>query len=189
MNEIDDMNDDATQQDEIDLGEYPQASTQDVDGANIERIAALEAELADAKQQVLYAHADTQNVRRRLEKDAQDARAYAATAFARDMLSVKDNLERALSMMPADMKGHESFGPLITGLEATAREFDAVFARNGITRVESLGQPLDPNKHQAMMEVPSADAEPGTIVQEMQPGYMIKDRLLRPAMVGVARAG
>ena len=149
----------------------------------------MEAELADARQQVLYAHADTQNVRRRLEKDAQDARAYAATGFARDMLSVKDNLERALSMMPADMKGHESFASLVTGIEATARELDAVFARNGIVRIESLGQPLDPNRHQAMMEVPSADAAPGTIVQEMQPGYMIKDRLLRPAMVGVARAG
>ena len=92
-------------------------------------------------------------------------------------------------MMPVDMRGHESFGPLVTGIEATARELDAVFARNGIMRVEAMGQKLDPNRHQAMMEVPSADAEPGTIVQEMQPGYVIKDRLLRPAMVGVARAG
>ena len=190
MNENDGMND-ATNEatDDIDFDDPSDAASAEAGDANAERIAALESELANAQQQVLYAHADTQNVRRRLEKDAQDARAYAATAFARDMLSVKDNLERALSMMPADMKGHESFGPLITGIEATAREFDAVFARNGITRVESVGQTLDPNRHQAMMEVPSADAEPGTIVQEMQAGYMIKDRLLRPAMVGVARAG
>ena len=131
----------------------------------VNRVAALESELADAKQQVLYAHADTQNVRRRMEKDVQDARAYAATAFARDMLTVKDNLERALSMMPADLKGHESFGALVTGIEATAREFDAVLARNGITRIEAVGQPLDPNKHQAMMELPSAEAAPGIIVQ------------------------
>lgn len=180
---------DVNDREEIDLGEYPEAPAGDVESGDAARVSALESELADAKQQVLYAHADTQNVRRRLEKDIQDARSYAATGFARDMLSVKDNLERALSMMPADMKGHESFGPLVTGIEATARELDAVFARNGITRVEAMGQKLDPNKHQAMMEVPSADAEPGTIVQEMQPGYMIKDRLLRPAMVGVARAG
>ncbi len=182
------MNDDVTPDqidlgDEIDLGEYPQ-TTEDAD-----RIASLEAELADARQQVLYAHADTQNVRRRLEKDAQDARSYAATAFARDILTVKDNLERALAMMPAEMKGHESFQALVNGIEATGREMDAVFGRHGITRIEAVGQPLDPNKHQAMMELPSADAEPGTIVQEMQAGYMIKDRLLRPAMVGVAKAG
>lgn len=181
------MNDDVTPEqidlgDEIDLSEYPQTT------ADAERIAALEAELADVRQQVLYAHADTQNVRRRLEKDAQDARSYAATAFARDILTVKDNLERALVMMPADMKGHESFQALVTGIEATGREMDAVFARHGITRIEAVGQPLDPNKHQAMMELPSADAAPGTIVQEMQAGYMIKDRLLRPAMVGVAKA-
>lgn len=182
MNDVNDRED-------IDLGEYPEALADDVESGDAARVSALESELADAKQQVLYAHADTQNVRRRLEKDIQDARSYAATGFARDMLSVKDNLERALSMMPADMKGHESFGPLVTGIEATARELDTVFARNGITRVDALGRKLDPNKHQAMMEVPSADAEPGTIVQEMQPGYMIKDRLLRPAMVGVARAG
>ena len=183
------MNDETTHDidsDEIDLGEY-ETTAGAGGGADAERVAALEAELADARQQVLYAHADTQNVRRRLEKDAQDARSYAATAFARDMLTVKDNLERALQMMPADMKGHESFQSLVTGIEATAREFDAVLARNGITRIESVGQTLDPNRHQAMMELPSADAAPGTIVQEMQAGYMIKDRLLRPAMVGVAK--
>lgn len=172
----------------IDLNEVDDAAESDA-GNEAGRVAELEAQLADARQQALYAQADTQNVRRRLEKDAQDARSYAATAFARDMLSVKDNLERALSMMPADLKGHESFGALVTGIEATAREFDAVFARNGITRVEAVGQSLDPNRHQAMIEIPSADAEPGTVVQEMQAGYMIKDRLLRPAMVGVAKAG
>ena len=128
-----------------------------------------------------------QNVRRRLEKDAQDARAYAATGFARDILSVADNLARALDVIPPAMREDEANKGLIIGLEATQRELDAVFARNGIVRIESLGQPLDPNRHQAMMEMPSDEA-PGTIVQEMQAGYMIKDRLLRPAMVGVAKA-
>jgi molecular chaperone GrpE len=151
-------------------------------------LGALQAELAEAKQATLYAQAETQNVRRRLEKDAQDARAYGATTFARDILSVADNLARALDVIPAAMREDEASKGLIVGLEATQRELDSVFARNGITRIESLGQPLDPNRHQAMIELPSADAEPGTIVQEMQAGYMIKDRLLRPAMVGVAKA-
>ncbi len=153
------------------------------------RYAALEAELAEAKQSILYAQAETQNVRRRLEKDAQDARAYAATGFARDILSVADNLSRALEAIPAELREDEKFKGLVVGLEATGRELDAVFQRNGITRIVSVGEALDPNRHQAMIEIPSADAEPGTIVQEMQAGYMIKDRLLRPAMVGVAKGG
>ncbi len=155
--------------------------------ATAERIAALEAELASAKQDILYAHADTQNVRRRLEKELADARAYAATAFARDMLSIADNLSRALAAIPAELREDEKGKSLVVGLEATGRELESVFSRNGITKLESVGQPLDPNKHQAMMEVPSADAEPGTILVEMQAGYMIKDRLLRPAMVSVAK--
>jgi molecular chaperone GrpE len=153
-----------------------------------ERYAVLEAELAEAKQSILYAQAETQNVRRRLEKDAQDARAYAATGFARDILSVADNLSRALDAIPAQLRDDEKFKGLVVGLEATGRELDAVFQRHGITRIVSVGEPLDPNRHQAMIEIPSADAAPGTIVQEMQAGYMIKDRLLRPAMVGVAKA-
>lgn len=154
-----------------------------------DRLGELEDQLADAKQQVLYAQAETQNVRRRLEQEKQNAAAYASTGFARDMLSVKDNLERALSAFPEELRTDEKVKALIAGIEATGRELDNVFQRNGISRVEAMGQPLDPNKHQAMIEVPTDDAEPGTIVQEMQAGYMIKDRLLRPALVGVARKG
>lgn len=151
-------------------------------------LAKLHDELATAHQEVLYAKAETQNVRRRMEKDVQDARAYAATAFARDMLSVSDNLERALSAIPAELRDDEKFKGLVVGLEATGRELASVFDRHGIARIVSVGEPLDPNKHQAMMEQPS-EAEPGTILTEMQPGFMIKDRLLRPAMVIVAKAG
>lgn len=157
--------------------------------AEHDRLSALEADLAEAKAAVLYAQAETQNVRRRLEKDAQDARAYAATGFARDMLSVADNLERALQAIPADLRDDEKFKGLVTGLEATGRELVSVFERNGISKVQALGEKLDPNRHQAMMEMPTADVEPGTIVQEMQAGYVIRDRLLRPALVGVAKAG
>ena len=153
------------------------------------KIAELEEALAAAKQDVLYAQAETQNVRRRMEKEAQDAQAYAATGFARDVLSVSDNLTRALDAIPAEMRESEAMKPLVTGLEATGRELESVFAKNGITRIAAMGMPLDPNQHQAMVEIPSADAEPGTIVAEMQAGYMIKDRLLRPALVGVAKAG
>ncbi|KIU27462.1 nucleotide exchange factor GrpE [Sphingomonas melonis] len=154
--------------------------------AEHDRVAELENQLADAKQQVLYAQAEIQNVRRRAEKEIADARAYSTTSFARDILSVADNLARGLSAIPADLRADEKLKGLVTGLEATGRELDSVFARNGIVKVEAMGATLDPNKHQAMMEVPS-DAAPGTIVQEMQAGYMIKDRLLRPALVGVAK--
>ena len=154
--------------------------------AEHDRVAELENQLAEAKQQTLYAQAEIQNVRRRGEKEVADARAYSTTSFARDILSVADNLSRGLSAIPAELRGDERLKGLVTGLEATGRELDSVFARNGITKVEAMGATLDPNKHQAMMEVPS-DAAPGTIVQEMQAGYMIKDRLLRPALVGVAR--
>ncbi len=152
-----------------------------------ERIAALEAQLAEAKQDVLYARADTQNVRRRLEKDAQDARAYAATGFARDILSVSDNLTRALQAIPEDARNDEAWKGLVVGLEATGRELESVFGKHGISRIAAIGLPLDPNQHQAMIELPSDDAEPGTVVQELQAGYMIKDRLLRPALVAVAK--
>jgi molecular chaperone GrpE len=147
----------------------------------------LAAELETARQDILYAQAEVQNVRRRMEKEAVDARAYAATVFARDILSVSDNLARALDAIPAELREDEKMKPLVTGLEATGRELDSVFAKHGITRIAAMGVPLDPNQHQAMVEIPSADAEPGTIVAEMQAGYMIKDRLLRPAMVGVAK--
>lgn len=152
-----------------------------------ETIAALKADLDAAKQELLYARADTQNVRRRLEKDIQDARTYAATGFARDILSVADNLARALDALPAEAREDDKLKAFVTGIEATQRELEKVFGQHGVTRIASVGLPLDPNQHQAMLEIPSAEHEPGIVVQEMQAGYMIRDRLLRPALVGVAR--
>jgi molecular chaperone GrpE len=154
--------------------------------AEHDRLAELEKALEEARQNTLYAQAETQNVRRRLEQEKVSAANYAATGFARDMLSVKDNLDRALEAIPEELRQDEKMKGLVTGLEVTAKELDAVFQRNGISRIEAMGQPLDPNRHQAMVEIPS-DEEPCTIVQEMQAGYMIKDRLLRPALVGVAK--
>jgi molecular chaperone GrpE len=157
------------------------------DSAPEQDLSGLVKELEEVRQHVLYAQAETQNVRRRLEQEKQTAAAYAATGFARDMLSVKDNLDRALAAVPEELRGDEKLNALLTGIEATGRELDSVFQRHGVVRVDSLGQPLDPHRHQAMVEIPSDEAEPGTIVQEMQAGYMIKDRLLRPAFVGVAK--
>jgi molecular chaperone GrpE len=157
------------------------------DGSILDELGKLQDELASAQQDVLYAQAETQNVRRRLEKDMADARAYAVTGFAREILSVADNLARALQAVPPEMREDEKLKGLLAGIEATQREIDKVFVAHGITRIAAMGLPLDPNQHQAMLEIPSNDAAPGTIVQEMQPGYMIKDRLLRPAMVGVAK--
>lgn len=150
--------------------------------------AKLAEQLAAVQQDLLYARAETQNVRRRAEKEVADAHAYAATKFARDILSVADNLGRALAAISDEQRADEGFKPFVTGLEATERELMSVFERHGITRIAAVGLPLDPNQHQAMLEIPS-DKEPGTIVQEMQAGYMMKDRLLRPAMVAVAKAG
>jgi molecular chaperone GrpE len=151
--------------------------------------APLEAELEKLRNEVLYAQAETQNVRRRLEREKADATAYASTGFARDMLSVADNLARALAAIPAELREDERLKPLVTGIEMTGRELDSVFGRHGISKIEAMGAKLDPNRHQAMVEIPSPDVEPGTIVHEMQGGYMIRDRLLRPALVGVAKAG
>ncbi|MEW4447995.1 nucleotide exchange factor GrpE [Qipengyuania sp. JC766] len=152
-----------------------------------EAIASLREDLEKAKQETLYAKAETQNLRRRMEKDVADARAYAATGFARDILSVADNLARAIDSIPEDLREDSKFKGLVQGIQATQRELDKVFGQNGITRIAAMGLPLDPNQHQAMMEIPSDKDEPGTVVQEMQSGYMIRDRLLRPAMVGVAK--
>ena len=156
--------------------------------AEHDRVAELERELDEARSKALYAAAEAQNVRRRLEAEKAQASAYAVTGFARDMLSVRDHLDRALSHVPDEARADDKLKSFIDGIEATLREIDAVFARNGIERIAAKGLPLDPNKHQAMVEMPS-DQEPGTIVEEMQSGYMLKDRLLRPALVGVAKAG
>jgi molecular chaperone GrpE len=182
------MNEDQKLQDEVEV-EAEAVEEAGPEGNEESRVAELEKELAEVRQQVLYAQAETQNVRRRLEQEKLSAATYAATGFARDMLSVKDNLERALASVPEEVRTDERLKGLITGIEATGRELETVFGRQGITRIEAMGQTLDPNRHQAMVEIPSTEAEPGTVVQEMQSGYMIKDRLLRPALVAVAKAG
>jgi molecular chaperone GrpE len=155
--------------------------------AEHDRVAELERQVEEANSKVLYAAAETQNVRRRLEAEMQQASSYAAAQFARDMLAIRDHVERALAAVTDELRDDNLASQFLAGIESTARELDQVFARHGISRIKSVGESLDPNRHQAMMEIPTADAEPGTIIEEMQPGYMMKDRLLRPALVGVAK--
>ena len=154
--------------------------------AEHDRIAELEKQLAEANSKVLYAAADTQNVRRRLEAEKEQASSYAAAQFARDVLAIKDHLDRALAAVNEELRADKVASQFLAGIESTSRELDQVFARHGVSRIKSVGEKLDPHRHQAMVEMPS-DQEPGTIVEEMQAGYMMKDRLLRPALVAVAK--
>ena len=155
--------------------------------AEHDRVTELEKQLDEANSKALYAAAEIQNVRRRMEREISDARDYASAGFARDMLAIKDHLDRALAVVGDDLRADKTASQFLAGIESTARELEAVFQRHGIQRVKSIGEPLDPHRHQAMMEIPTDQAEPGTVVEEMQAGYTMKDRLLRPALVGVAR--
>ena len=183
------MNEDTKPQDDPAVAAELKGVPEELLDQGADELGLLREQLEAAKQDTLYAKAETQNVRRRLEKDIVDTRTYAATSFARDILSVSDNLTRALSAIPQELREDEKMKNLVAGLDATGREIDKIFAAHGITRIAAMGLSLDPNQHQAMIEVPSAEVAPGTIVQELQAGYMIKDRLLRPAMVAVAKRG
>jgi molecular chaperone GrpE len=154
--------------------------------AEHDHVAELERQLEEAKSKALYAAAEAQNVRRRLEAEKEQASSYAAAQFARDMLAIKDHLDRALAAVGEDLRADKTAAQFLAGIESTSRELDSVFARHGIKRIDAKGEKLDPHRHQAMVELPS-DEEPGTVIEEMQAGYVMKDRLLRPALVGVAK--
>ncbi len=156
-------------------------------GITLDPVAQLEAENSQLKDQLLRTLADMENLRRRSEREKEDSQKYAVATLARDILSVADNLRRALDSLPADQAPDDATRNLLTGVEATERELLGIFERRGIKRIEPLGERFDPNFHQAMMEVPNSGQEAGTIVQVLQPGYVIYDRLLRPALVGVAK--
>jgi len=151
-------------------------------------LAAAQSECAELKDKVLRTAAEMENLRRRLERDREDAVKYAASKFAKDILSVADNLGRALAAVPKDDLD-PALRNLVEGVAATERELINVFERHGIKRIQAEGQRFDPNLHQAMFEVPDPSQPAGTIVQVVMPGYTVADRLLRPAMVGVAKGG
>ena len=152
-------------------------------------LALLEKDLADTKDKLLRALAETENVRRRAQKDREDMSKYAITNFARDVLTVADNLRRALDAIPEEARrGDDTVKSIVEGVELTERELLAAFDRYGIKKVDPMGEKFNHDFHEAMFEVPTADAAPGTVVQVMEIGYVLHDRLLRPARVGVAKA-
>ncbi|HZB94001.1 MAG TPA: nucleotide exchange factor GrpE [Stellaceae bacterium] len=173
--------------DEQDTPTPPEAGAADVTPPAAERLAQVETELAEAKDRLLRALAETENVRRRAERERADASKYGAAAFAKDMLNVADNLRRALDSAPGGEIADERMRKLLEGVAATERELLAAFERNGLRRIDPVGERFDHNLHQAIFEVPSSGQAPGTVVQVLQPGYVMHDRLLRPAMVGVAK--
>ncbi len=148
-----------------------------------------DAEIAALKDQALRALAEVENTRRRGERELADMSKYAVTGFARDLVSVLENLQRALDSIPADLKASQpAVANLAVGIEMTLKELLGVFARQGIQRLDPMGQKFDHNFHQAVAQIDTPDVAAGTVVQVLQAGYVIHDRLLRPAMVGVASA-
>src|SRR5215218_3353616 len=154
-------------------------------------IAVLEAEKADLKDKLLRLMADMEILRRRTEREIADARTYAVTNFARDMLNVADNIRRAVESVPAETRASAdgAFKSFLDGIELTERDLTKTLERHGVKLIEPQGQRFDPNRHQAMFEVPDPEVPTGTVVQVVQSGYVIGDRVLRPALVGVAKGG
>lgn len=153
-------------------------------------IAALTQEVGSLKDRLLRLAAEMDNTRKRLEREKAEAALYAATNFAKDLLSVTDNLGRALFAVSPQTReaADEKMKNLLAGVEVTERELLNTLQRHGIRRLETVGGKFDPNMHQALFEVPTTDYPPGTVVQEVQSGFAIGERCLRPAMVGVAKA-
>jgi len=150
-------------------------------------VAELQAEKTELQDRFLRAVAESQNVRRRAQQDVEKERKFGIERLARDVLSVADNLGRALSAMPADLD--PAMKNLIAGVQATERELQSVLERYGVTRIETLGKPFNADFHQAMMEIEDPSVPAGTVVQEMIPGYLLAGRLLRAAMVAVSKGG
>ena len=152
---------------------------------------ALRQEAAEMKDRWMRALADTENLRRRTEREVVDARAYGIAAFARDVLNVADNMRRALDAVPAELRssGDAALNALVEGVELTERELAKALEKHGVRKLSPQGQKFDPNFHQAMFEVPDASVPTGTVVQVVQDGYVINERVLRPALVGVAKGG
>ncbi|MFT6580183.1 MAG: nucleotide exchange factor GrpE [Alphaproteobacteria bacterium] len=199
------MNDDDSKQEETERPEGADAAERLEDVVNLagdaedaapvsepatpeEKIAALEAELVAGREQLLRQLAETENVRRRAKREREETIRYGASALARDLLNVADNLQRALQSVPAEAReADETIKNLVIGVELTEKEFLSALQKQGVEKVEPLGEKFSYDRHQAMFEVPGTGKPAGTVVEVMQPGYVMHDRLLRPAMVGVAK--
>jgi molecular chaperone GrpE len=151
----------------------------------------LDRELAEAKDRLLRTLADMDNMRKRTEREVADARVYGISNFARDILGVADNMHRAMQALDDELraKADEATKALLEGVELTERELINVLEKHGVTKIEPLGQRFDPNRHQAMYEIEDASVPSGSVIQVMQAGYLIGDRVLRPALVAVSKGG
>jgi molecular chaperone GrpE len=155
-----------------------------------EQLAALRAEAADLKDRLLRAHAEVENMRKRTEREKEEIAKYAVTRLARDVVTVGDNFQRAIDAVPADAAEQDpALKSFLEGVIMTERELLNVLERHGIRRIQPMNEPFNPHLHQAVMEMPRPDVPAGTIVQIFQPGFTIEDRVLRPAMVAVAKGG
>lgn len=152
-----------------------------------DRLGIVEAELARAQDQLLRALADAENTRKRAQRDRDDAGKYAISAFARDLLDFGDNFHRALEAIPAELKTDERIAGVMAGIETMEKELIRTFEKHGITKIIPMDQPFDPNFHEVMFEAPGTGKPGGMIIQVIEPGYVINDRLLRPARVGIAK--
>ncbi len=161
------------------------------EAAAIDPVEALKAENTELKDRVLRVMADMENLRRRTEKEVRDSRQYSVANFARDMLAVSDNLRRALEAISEEARAEagEAMRGLIEGVEMTEREMLNQLEKHGVKKLDPAGEKFDPNFHQAMFEVPNPDVPNNTVVQVVQAGYVIGERVLRPAMVGVSKGG
>jgi len=155
--------------------------------SNEEVIEKLKVDIEELKDQRLRSVAELENYRKRSEKDQSDALKYGITNFAKEVISIRDNIERANASILDEIKSDEKIKPVIDGLELIHQSIISVLDRFEIKKIESIDQKFDHNFHQAMVEIERDDCEPGTVVQELIPGYMLHDRLLRPAMVGVSK--
>ena len=174
-----------------DTAELPDAELPDegIETTPETRLADLEAELAEAKDRLLRALAEAENTRRRFQREREDALKYAIAGFAKDLLSPVDNLRRALDAMPESEVKDPRTQALRDGVAATERELLGAFERHGLKRIDPRGERFDHNFHQAIFEAERPDVPAGTVVEVLQPGYVLHERLLRPAMVGVAKGG
>lgn len=153
-----------------------------------EKLAKLEAALAQSNDQLLRTVAEMDNLRKRSAREREDAGKYAVTGFAKDLLEVADTFQRALQSIPADLRNDERINSLVQGIEFTEKSLLSCFEKNGIRKIEPFDEPFNPNFHEVMFEAPVPGKPAGVIIQLIEPGYVISDRLLRPARVGVAKA-
>lgn len=168
--------------------EAPPEAREEVPAEAEKALAAAETEIAELKDRLLRAMAETENVRRRGEREREEAGRYAVMGFAREIVAVADNLRRAIASVPAEAhKDDEAFSALLDGVELTERELLKAFERHGVRRIDPMGEKFDHNWHHAVTELEDPSCDPGTIVQVIEVGYSIADRLLRPAMVALAK--